>query len=69
VLALAGLSASGGTAHAGPSFPAPKLAGIDLDRATIPELQRARRSGRISSATLTNFTSTGSGASIPGCTP
>jgi amidase len=55
VLALAGLSASGGTAHAGPSFPAPKLAGIDLDRATIPELQRARRSGRISSATLTNF--------------
>ena len=35
--------------------PAPILAGVKLERATIPDLQRAMRSGRLSSGALTRF--------------
>jgi amidase len=63
VLALAVTAGSGAVATAAPaaeptSAPAgahPTLAGIDLERATIPDLQRAIASGRLSAVRLTAF--------------
>ncbi|MEN3358987.1 MAG: amidase [Mycobacteriales bacterium] len=62
-LALALTAGSGAAASATPapdrgSAPAaahPTLAGIDLERATIPDLQRAISSGRLSAVALTAF--------------
>ncbi|WP_409492361.1 amidase [Amycolatopsis sp. cmx-11-12] len=42
-------------AQAGSLSGRPVVAGIDLERATIPDLQRAMRSGRLSSVELTAF--------------
>jgi amidase len=55
---LAGVVAAGHSLAASASFASPSrpvLSGIHLERATIPHLQRAMRSGRLSSAALTRF--------------
>jgi amidase len=56
VLLLAGVvSAPPAVGVVGVPAPAPVVAGIDLERATIPELQRAMDAGRLSSVRLTGF--------------
>ena len=47
----------------------PVLHGIDLEAATIPDLQRAMDRGRISSVELTASTCAGSARSTPRSTP
>ncbi|MGQ0839051.1 amidase [Actinokineospora sp.] len=56
VLFVTSATAAPGTADRGtPPVPAPVVAGIDLERATIPDLQRAMDTGRLSSVRLTAF--------------
>jgi len=54
LLVLASSARASGAAEP-PPVAQPLLAGIDVDRATIPELRRAMRSGRLSARALTDF--------------
>jgi amidase len=55
VLALMAGRASAMSVQPDPTPPAPVLAGVDLERATIPDIQRAFRRDRLSSSRLTRF--------------